>query len=85
MQRLMMVAYVVLALSLGSGGTLATEEESAATGAFSPAGSLAEPRVGRTATLLADGRVLVIGGGGGDGDGLASAEVWDPARGSLQQ
>jgi hypothetical protein len=46
-------------------------------GSFREAGTLAQPRVGHTATRLQDGRVLVIGGSGPDGQ-LASAEVWDP-------
>lgn len=44
---------------------------------FRETGSLAQPRVGHTATRLEDGRVLAIGGSGPDGQ-LASAEVWDP-------
>ena len=47
------------------------------TGAFEPAASHAEGRFGHTATLLPDGRVLVLGGAGG-GSVLASAEVWSP-------
>ena len=47
------------------------------TGAFEPAASLAEGRFGHTATLLPDGRVLVLGGLSG-GSTLASAEVWSP-------
>jgi WD40 repeat protein len=59
--------------------TLAIEEEPAATGTFAPTGSLAEARVNHTATLLPDGRVLVVGGDASD----ASAEVWDPDSGTF--
>jgi hypothetical protein len=46
-------------------------------GTFALAGSLAEHRLVFTATLLPDGRVLVVGGGVVY-DTLASAEVWEP-------
>jgi len=53
-----------------------------ASSTFSPTGSLAEARARHTATLLPDGRVLVVGGFGmGDDAWLATAEVWDPATG----
>jgi hypothetical protein len=47
---------------------------------FAPAGSLIEPRMWHTATLLPDGRVLVAGGvpAGEPGAPLATAELWDP-------
>ncbi len=48
---------------------------------FSPTGPMAHPRSGHTATLLPDGRVLVVGGA--DGDQRGSAEVWDPATGTF--
>jgi hypothetical protein len=55
------------------------------TGSFSSAGELTEGRNAHTATLLADGRVLVAGGSDNDygTTGLASAEIWDPATESF--
>jgi len=54
------------------------------TGSFVPAGSIAEARYGHTATLLPDGRVLVVGGYGEDATWLDSAEVWDPTTGEFE-
>jgi hypothetical protein len=54
------------------------------TGTFSPTGSMAVPRQSHTATLLADGRVLVAGGDGtfnGAITALASAELYAPRSG----
>jgi N-acetylneuraminic acid mutarotase len=51
----------------------------AAQGRLQPAGSLLEARAQHTATLLADGRVLVAGGRGRDAtDTLGSTELFDP-------
>lgn len=46
------------------------------TGSWTPAGSLAEPRHGHTATLLPSGQVLIVGGFGGGT--LATAELYTP-------
>ena len=53
-----------------------------ATGTFSPTGPLVVGREHHKAVLLADGRVLVLGGGGAEGRDLASAEIYDPGTGS---
>ncbi len=78
--RRLFIATVVLALTLGAVPALGAEEPPA-TGTFSPAGWLDEGRLSHTATALADGRVLVVGGASADGGGvlLDSAELWDPA------
>ncbi|WP_203781546.1 Kelch repeat-containing protein [Paractinoplanes rishiriensis] len=53
-----------------------------ATGRFAPGPPLAVPRAGHTATALAGGGVLVVGGFSGERlPPLASAEVYDPATG----
>jgi Tol biopolymer transport system component len=58
-----------------------TEMYDPRTGNFSPLGSMGTPREGHTATLLADGRVLFIGGtdiGSSGGDGVTAAVVYQP-------
>src|SRR5664280_263643 len=53
-----------------------------ASGTFSATGSLSQARFGQTATLLADGRVL-IAGGQSRALALNSAEVYDPKTGTF--
>ncbi len=52
---------------------------------FFPTGSMTTPRMGQTATLLDDGRVLIVGGVRNLGFRamLKSAEIYDPETGSF--
>jgi hypothetical protein len=62
--------------------TLATAELFDPTSAsFTPTGSMHAAREFHTATLLKNGKVLVIGGRDAEGNALATAELFDPASG----
>ena len=52
-------------------------------GRFSPAGDMTTARRLHTATLLADGRVLIAGGYGTAGGAVASTELYDPFTGTF--
>ena len=62
--RRLVIASMAFAVSMAPGTAVEAEEGLTAAGAFSPGGSLAADRMMHTATLLPDGRVLVIGGWG---------------------
>jgi Tol biopolymer transport system component len=56
-----------------------------ATGTFSTTGSMSSIRDQHTATLLQDGRVLVVGGGGEGYSSVSSADLYDPATGKFSK
>ncbi|HUP70164.1 MAG TPA: kelch repeat-containing protein [Acidimicrobiales bacterium] len=53
-------------------------------GVWSTTGRVVERRIGPTATLLADGNVLVAGGGSPSGGQLATAELYNPTTRTWQ-
>ena len=68
----------------GAGAYLATAElYDPSAGMFSPTGSMSTPREDHTATLLRDGRVLVVGGNDVGSHTTASAEIYDPKTGTF--
>src|SRR3989441_12834741 len=67
----------LLALTLG----LASPASAQAPGTWAPMANLNQPRAEHTATLLANGTVLIAGGRDAAGQPLASAEIGDPAKG----
>ena len=64
---------------LGTNAVAQAERYAPLTNGWSPAGALVTARSLHTATLLQDGRVLVVGGRTNPGAITATAEVWDAA------
>src|SRR3989441_460692 len=67
----------LLALTLG----LASPASAQAPGTWAPMADLNQPRAEHTATLLANGTVLIAGGRDAADQPLPSAEIYDPATG----
>jgi hypothetical protein len=86
--RVLIAGGNALGLPDGSNVPFATAElYDPSTGSFTvTAGDMTTPRTWHTATRLANGRVLVVGGdAGGLGQELSSAEIFDPMSGTFSQ
>jgi hypothetical protein len=71
-------------LTISSGaGTTVTKQATVTVlhGIFTPTGNMVKTRSGHTATLLASGKVLIVGGSGDAGG--PSAEIYDPSSGTF--
>jgi len=66
----------------GSQGLASAELYDPTSATFTPTGSMTTGRAEHTATLLANGKVL-IAGGMQDGPGALSAEIYDPSTGTF--
>jgi hypothetical protein len=76
--------YHVVATSVANSSVTATAQITVIGAGFKPIASMNKGRALHTATVLKDGRVLVTGGfPDGSSAPLASAEIYDPARGSF--
>jgi hypothetical protein len=66
-------------------GAVTAEVYDPSTGTFAPTANMSTARIGQTATLLLDGKVLVAGGitSGSSGAPLATAELYDPLTGAF--
>lgn len=87
--RVLVVGGLGTGPSFPASGLATAELYDPATGIWTRTGDLAEPRYSHSATLLADGRVLVAGGAGvrsaQSGRALRSAELYDPQHGTWSQ
>jgi hypothetical protein len=78
------IGFVVAASAFRSGSASISTSANSATGSLSPASPMLQPRSGHTATLLANGKVLIAGGMRRNQDFYKSAELYDPATGKFQ-
>ena len=82
--RLLFVVCITISFAVAAAAFHAAGPSASRVGTVTPAAPMLEPRSGQTATLLADGRVLIAGGMRRNQDFYKSAELYDPATGKFQ-
>ncbi len=81
--RLLTVASIAIGCAMAAPAFHASLTSTATTGSLAPATPMLAARSGHTATLLPDGKVLIVGGMRRNQDFYKSAELYDPATGKF--
>jgi len=83
--RLLSIVFIVTSFAIVSAAFHSSSISSARVGSLAPASPMLEPRSGHSATLLPDGKVLIVGGMRRNQEFYKSAELYDPATGRFQR
>ena len=81
--RLLLVSCIVIVFAIAATAFRASLPSTAPVGTISAVAPMLNPRSGHTATLLANGKVLIVGGMRRNQDFYKSAELYDPATGKF--
>ena len=82
--RLLFASIIAISFAIAAMAFRAVAPSAPPAGTVTPAAPMLEPRSGHTATLLSDGKVLIVGGMRRNQDFYRSAELYDPATGKFQ-